>query len=447
MAPSELFASSPVHAEVLVFVPAYEGSQLFDPTLNADKGDPVCVWGNYNVFLSAKRYFCLRMPNQLEARYMPAVGPIDVYRGFVDQLTEAHDQEPKFAPYTLGSDFFIFNYDWREEMATVSAPLLAKALEGYARIHESKSGIPARDTKFIIVTHSMGGLVARTLLSERPEWANRISRLYLVGSPNLGSVKSTRTVIVGPDSIQEYATGFPGALLNLVPTNVDQNVTKLVGITRPSLYELLPFGDPHWQRKLDDGRLHAVNSEDFLKASSWERYWPSAELEKTLFLDGWLKDREAEGRKSINPADWEFCQDPHYGKLKTLLSEVSSWRKGMGHLSHTEALMTRPGESTRLRVILSTGLKTPSGVISTGSHDSSEAYFLFNSQNDGDGTVEAFRVVDDLPTNSPIIERLNGVPHGRLMIDSQFLDYMTKELSDRPLVMTSASHDTQGSPK
>ena len=45
MAPPELFARSPVHAEVLVFVPAYEGSQLFDPTLNVDKGDPACVWG------------------------------------------------------------------------------------------------------------------------------------------------------------------------------------------------------------------------------------------------------------------------------------------------------------------------------------------------------------------------------------------------------------------
>jgi pimeloyl-ACP methyl ester carboxylesterase len=365
---------------------------------------------------------------------MPAVGPIDVYRGFVERLTQSHDDEPKFVPYTLGSDFFIFAYDWRQEIATVSAPQLAKALESYARIHESKTGIPAKDTKFIIVTHSMGGLVARTLLSKNPEWANRISRLYLVGSPNLGSVKSTRTVIVGPDSIQEFATGFPGVLLNLLPTDVDQNVTKLVGITRPSLYELLPFGDPHWQRKLDDGRLHPVDESDLLNASSWERYWPSAKLEKQLFLDGWLKKREAEGRKSIDPSEWAFCQDPDYRKLKTLLSEAASWRRVMGHLSHTQALMTRPGETTRLRIILSTGLKTPSGVISTGTHDASQAYYLYDTQNDGDGTVEAVRVIDDLATNSPIIERLHGVPHGRLMIDSHFLDYFTQELAGRTLV-------------
>jgi pimeloyl-ACP methyl ester carboxylesterase len=446
-APPVLRGNPPVHAEVLVFVPAYEGSQLFDPTLDADKNHPTCVWGNYNVFLSSKRYFSLRMPNKLEARFMPAVGPIDVYRGFVDQLTQSHHAEPKFAPYTLGTDFFIFNYDWRQEMATVSAPLLAQALESYAAIHEGKTGIPATKTKFIIITHSMGGLVARTLLSEKPEWADRISRLYLVGSPNLGSVKSIRTVIVGPDSIEEYATGFPGMLLNLIPTNVDQNVTKLVGITRPSLYELLPFGDPHWQRKLDDGRVQGVDGTDFLNASSWERYWPSAELEKKLFIDGWLTDRETEGRKTIDPENWTYCQDPSHGKLKILLSGVRSWRQGMGRLSHTESLMTRPGESTRLRIILSTGIKTPSGVISTGLHDTSRAYYTYDSKNDGDGTVEEARVLDDLAGNSPIVERLEGVPHGRLMIDSHFLDYITRELAGGPLAPDNSGRDEGSSIK
>jgi hypothetical protein len=197
-----------VHAEVLVFVPAYEGSQLFDQTLDKNQSDPACVWGNYNTFLSSKRYFSLRMPNPLVARPMMSVGPVDVYQGFVAQMTKAQEKLSTFAPYTLGADFFIFSYDWRQEMATVTAPQLATALESYARIHEAKTGMPAGETKFIIVTHSMGGLVTRTLLSEKPEWANRISRLYLVGSPNDGSVKAIRTLIVGPDSIEDHATGL-----------------------------------------------------------------------------------------------------------------------------------------------------------------------------------------------------------------------------------------------
>ena len=418
----------PLHSEVLVFVPAYEGSELFDPTLDQDKTDPPCVWGNYNVFLSSKRYFALRQPNPLVAKRLLAVGPIDVYRGFVERMTESNDKVPGFAPYTLGADFFVFSYDWRQEIATVSAPTLANALEGYAKIHEQKTGIPAKDTRFIIVTHSMGGLVARTLISEKPDWADRISRLYLVGSPNDGSIKAIRTLIVGPDSIEEYASGFPGTLLNLLPTDVDQNVTKLVGITRPSLYELVPSSDSNWQVQEANRSLHRISADNVLKVVTWETYWPSADLEKRLFLDGWLKDREAEKRKIIDPAQWSYCQDPNYGKLHDLLAEVRAWRHVMGPLSLTQSQLSRSGEKTRLRIVVSSGLKTPTGVISVGSHDSSQAYYTYDAKNDGDGTMEAKRVIDDLNPKSPIIERLHGVPHGRLMIDSQFLSYFTNEL-------------------
>ena len=93
----------------------------------------------------------------------------------------------------------------------------------------------------------MGGLVARTFLSENPQWANRIAAMYLVGTPNLGSVKAIKTLVVGPGGLKENATSFPASLLNLLPSNVDANLTKLVAITRPSLYELLPFDDPRWE--------------------------------------------------------------------------------------------------------------------------------------------------------------------------------------------------------
>jgi pimeloyl-ACP methyl ester carboxylesterase len=423
-------AATSLHNDVLVFVPAYEASQLFDSNLNEAKDDdPPCVWGNYNTFLSSKLYFSLRMPNALVAKPLLAVGPIDVYRKFVTTVTEQSDEASNYHPYTLGSDFFIFTYDWRQEIATVSAPLFEKALTRYARIHASKTGIPASQTRFIIVTHSMGGLVARTLLAESPEWASRISRLYLVGSPNAGSVKAIETVVVGPDSIDEYANGFPGALLNLIPTDVDQNVTKLVGISRPSLYELLPSTDPHWSAVEAGGKQLHLRASDVLKSSSWETYWPTSALEKKLFLDGWLKDREKEYRKSIRPSDWEFCQDQNYSKLKLLLAETAHWRHLMGPLSETNRLMTHSGEPSRLRVIFSSGLKTPTGVVTTGSHDTSQAYYLYDPPKSGDGTMEAKRVIDDLPANSSNFVQLNDVPHGRLMIDPQFLNYFVKELS------------------
>jgi hypothetical protein len=168
--------------------------------------------------------------------------------------------------------------------------------------------------------------------------------------------------------------------LNLLPTSVNQNVTKLVGITRPSLYELLPFDDPHWHSLQASGGPQRMRAQDVLRADSWETYWPSAQLEKRLFLDGWIKDRKKEGRKHIEAAEWEYCQDPGYEKLKRILSQVAAWRHVMGRLSLTNALLTRPGEPSRLKVILSTGLRTPTGVVTGGSHDASWADYIYETE-------------------------------------------------------------------
>jgi pimeloyl-ACP methyl ester carboxylesterase len=429
-----LRAEPRLHAQVLVFIPAYEGSQLYDPTLLPKGEDAPCVWGGIDAIRSSKLYFSLRMPNPLEARPMLTAGPIDVYGKFISALTEQQDDAPGFIPYTPGADFFTFAYDWRQEIATVTAPQLADALNQYAAIHEQRTGIPAAETKFVIVTHSMGGLVARTLLGEHPEWAPRISALYLVGCPNLGSVKAIKTVVLGPGGLKENALNFPASLLNLLPNNVDANVTKLVAITRPSLYELLPFDDPRWECVEADGSRHRVAAEDMLTVGPWEPYWPTPELEKRLFLDDWLKKREAEGRKQIVPADWEFCQDPGFAPLQKILAQVRDWRLRMGSLSYTSTLMTQPGESTRLRVILGTGLKTPTGIITEGAHDFSYARFTYGPDNDGDETVTGTSVLDDFHGTPTTVKLLSGVSHGRLMSDPQFLAYFWGELAAQPLV-------------
>jgi pimeloyl-ACP methyl ester carboxylesterase len=422
--------SHPLHADVLVFVPAYEGSQLFDDTLNPP-GDPACVWGNINTFLCSKLYFCLRLPNQLEAKTMRSVGPVKVYGHFLDTMTRPDADLPGFAPYTLGSDFFVFDYDWRQDMAGVSAPLLGRALEQYAAIHAERTGIPAGQTRFIIVTHSMGGLVARTLLSEQPAWAPRVRQMYLVGPPNGGSVKAIKTVVYGPDSLKSEAHGFPGVLLNLIPTDVDQNVTKLTGITRPSLYELLPTGDPHWTRVVD-GRREDVS--DAFATAPWRRYWPSAALEQRLFVDGWLKPREAEGRKSIDPAAWIFCRND--SALDRLMSQARAWRETMGPLARTASLLTSPGGATRLHLIAGTGLSTPSGVVTEGEHDASRGTYL-DTGAAGDGTVELSRVLDGTPADAPNVMILPGVTHGQLMSSPRLLAYLRGQLAAEALVSPS----------
>ena len=425
-------AEGPLHTQVLVFLPAYEGSKLYDPDL-AEKGDDApCVWGGVDAIRNAKLYLALRMPNPLEARPMISAGPIDVYDDFISGVIGDQDA-PGFQPYTQGADFFIFAYDWRQEIATITAPLLGQALENYARIHAEKTGIPATETKFILVGHSMGGLVARTFLSENPQWADRIAAMYLVGAPNLGSVKAIKTLIVGPGGLKENATSFPASLLNLLPSNVDANLTKLVAITRPSLYELLPFDDPHWESVAADGSRVRVSAPDMLRVGPWQTYWPSPELERRVFLDDWLKKRSVEGRKKINPPDWEFCQDADLRPLQKILSQVRDWRLRMGSLSYTNTLLTRQGEPSRLKVIVGTGIKTPTGIITEGAHDSSLARYTYEPDNDGDETVTGASVLDDLHPAPNQVKLLNRVPHGKLMTDPHFLDYFYIELSHEPM--------------
>jgi pimeloyl-ACP methyl ester carboxylesterase len=425
---------SRLHAQVLVFIPAYEGSQLFDPTLLPPDQAAPCVWGGLDALRVSKFYFSLRMPNPLEARPMLSAGPIDVYETFVESLREEQDAAPHFAPYTPGADFFTFAYDWRQEIATVTAPALAQALDRYAQIHEKATGIPAAETKFIIVSHSMGGLVARTLVSERPDLAQRIAMMYLVGCPNLGSVKAIKTIVTGPGGLRENALNFPVSLLNLLPNNVNADITKLTAITRPSLYELLPIDDPRWECVAADGSRHFVSPADMLTTGPWRPYWPSAELEKKLFIDDWLKKREAEGRKHIVPADWEFCQDPQLEKLQEILAQVRDWRLKMGSLNYTSMLLTSPGETPRLKVVLGTGLETPTGVITEGEHDSATGRYTYAPDNDGDETVTGASALDDLQGSPDTVKLLPGVTHGKLMNDPQFLTWFWNELSSEPLV-------------
>ena len=423
-----------LHAQVLVFIPAYEGSKLYDSTL-CDKGDtPPCVWGGIDAIRMSRFYFALRMPNPLEARPMLTAGPIDIYETFVSALQDCQDGVPAFAPYTPGADFFTFAYDWRQEMATVSAPALADALESYAKIHEARTGIPAADTRFVIVAHSMGGLVARTLVSERPDLARRISMLYLVGCPNLGSVKAIKTIVVGPGGLKENALNFPASLLNLLPNSVSLDVTKLVAITRPSIYELLPMDDPRWESVAPDGSRHFVPPGDLLTVGPWRPYWPTAALEKNLFLDDWLKKREAEGRKSIVPADWAFCQDPQMEPLQKILAQVRDWRLKMGSLSYTATLLTNPGEAPRLKLVVGTGLQTPTGVITEGENDHSTARYTYAPDTDGDETVTGTSALDDFHGTADDVKLLPGVTHGKLMNDPQFLSWFTQELASQPLV-------------
>ena len=154
---------------------------------------------------------------------------------------------------------FQFDYDWRRDNVENAKRLHEFILEkkGYVQAElEKRYGIADYDVKFDIVTHSMGGLIARYYLrygpTDLPEdgsippvtWAGAryVERAILVGPPNAGSIKALVQLIRGR-KLSHFLPKYEPAILG----------------TMPAIYQLLPRGrhgalvdaaDP--KRRIDD---------------------------------------------------------------------------------------------------------------------------------------------------------------------------------------------------
>ena len=120
------------------------------------------------------------------------------------------------------------------------------------------------------------------------------------------------------------------------------------------------------------------------------------------------------------------------GQLDAYIAKLEG-RLRLGALSYTNTLLTAPGQDSRLHVILSGGLKTPTGIITEGSHDDSKSRYTYEPGIDGDETVTAPSALDDLPANAKNVKKLDGLTHGKLMTDDHFLEYLYGELANQPL--------------
>lgn len=89
--------------------------------------------------------------------------------------------------YILNQDLFIFPYDWRKDN-TESTELLDQKIQSI----KTQTG----SQKVDVVTHSMGGLVAREYISE-PQKAQNVRKLFTLGTPHLGSVESLKNIVRG----------------------------------------------------------------------------------------------------------------------------------------------------------------------------------------------------------------------------------------------------------
>ena len=176
--------------------------------------------------------------------------------------------------------YYVFSYDWRQDnVATV------RALDEFiARIREDY-GDP--DLEVDIVAHSMGGLITRYFVrygtvdvlddNEFPVnqyGAERIRRVILLGTPNLGSVGALRTLMRG------YKVG-----LGVIPLDVVA--------TFPSTYQLLPHAITDWFVTMD-GR--PLKRDQFSADEFWQRFGYSvfsAEARQSV-LEQYKDEAEAE---------------------------------------------------------------------------------------------------------------------------------------------------------
>ncbi|GAB4189736.1 MAG: hypothetical protein OHK0022_02120 [Roseiflexaceae bacterium] len=125
--------------------------------------------------------------------------------------------------YVEGVDLWVFPYDWRKDIRSITGQLdsrVTQALIGAngGRTDQSTWTIRRAD----IVAHSMGGMVARSYISD-PARASRIDQLITLGSPQLGAAKFLKTLIYG----DVFGPNFLGIGLN--PEELRDVVQNMAG--------------------------------------------------------------------------------------------------------------------------------------------------------------------------------------------------------------------------
>jgi pimeloyl-ACP methyl ester carboxylesterase len=151
--------------------------------------------------------------------------------------------------------YYVFAYDWRQDNV-VTARKLDTLIEQIRRDHHDPK------LRVDIIAHSMGGLVTRYFLrygtadvldSNELEinfaGARKVRHVILLGTPNLGSIRSLHSFLAGAD------VGF-----KRIPTEVLA--------TMPSLYELFPHPLSSWLAGVDGKTLHL----DLFAAEVWQGY-------------------------------------------------------------------------------------------------------------------------------------------------------------------------------
>ncbi|MEL6793597.1 MAG: hypothetical protein AAFP78_09100, partial [Pseudomonadota bacterium] len=144
---------------------------------------------------------------------------LDIYRGVISTLIAGgfdfrETREEEKTQRDINLDSFEFPYDWRRDIVEASSDLayfIDRKRDQVFETRKSVFGAEAREPKFDLVAHSMGGLVTRYYLmygdQDLPEdgslpevtWAGakNVSRVVFIAPPNTGSVLAFENLVNG----------------------------------------------------------------------------------------------------------------------------------------------------------------------------------------------------------------------------------------------------------
>lgn len=196
-------------------------------------------------------------------KFLPEV---EIYERLIEALEKRGGfREAKWNTATKNDSqdtFFVFPYDWRRDNVE-SARTLVRQIETLKR----RLGRP--DLKFNVIAHSMGGLVSRYAAmygnvdipvgAPKPTWAGakHFDKIFLLGTPNEGSVLSMNALLNG--------FSYIGGGLNLP---FIQNISRFDVFTMPSTFQLLPHDNTFLAY---DENLKPI-AVDIYDPAVWEKY-------------------------------------------------------------------------------------------------------------------------------------------------------------------------------
>jgi pimeloyl-ACP methyl ester carboxylesterase len=272
----------------IIFIPGMLGSRL----VNRRTGE--VVWPNLRVereeiALPISSPVLARNADEIvatevveEAKVSALIPEISVYGPLLEALERYGGyRRARFDAPPPGGDcdtLYLFPYDWRRDVVE-SARALGRMIE------ELKLRLGRPDLRFDVVTHSMGGLVARyyAMYGERdvldaavacPDWsgARNLNRIVMIAAPNAGSMNALRVLLKG-FSAMSFSGPF-GAIPRKLSRKLSlARVSSRVTFTVPAIYELLP---PRGHARFFNADLSPLPV-DLYDVETWRRFkWSAA---------------------------------------------------------------------------------------------------------------------------------------------------------------------------